>query len=214
MVQDVNEKSADLLDAALHDVLRAVDQAAQLARWIQRRAPRPHEKRDKTPLTVADLAVQVVLASALERAFPGDPLVAEEDASTLGGETGSELAKQMRHFVRPLLPALTPVDLLRFLGRGAGSPARRFWVLDPVDGTEGFLRGGHYVVALALLEDYHPTVAMLGCPTLDGAGLGKVAREPGHGREPGLLLVARRGRGTWISAMDAAEFQPIRVSEV
>lgn len=30
-------------------------------------------------------------------------------------------------------------------------PAERFWTLDPVDGTQGFVRGDHYVVALALI---------------------------------------------------------------
>ena len=29
--------------------------------------------------------------------------------------------------------------------------AERVWVLDPVDGTKGFMRGEHYCIALALL---------------------------------------------------------------
>jgi 3'(2'), 5'-bisphosphate nucleotidase len=77
-----------LLDGKLRDVLQSVDRSAQLARAIQQHAPRPHEKHDKTPLTVAGLAVQAVVASALERAFPDEPLVAEEDASALGGDDG------------------------------------------------------------------------------------------------------------------------------
>jgi 3'-phosphoadenosine 5'-phosphosulfate (PAPS) 3'-phosphatase len=30
--------------------------------------------------------------------------------------------------------------------------AERVWVLDPVDGTKGFMRGEHYCIALALLS--------------------------------------------------------------
>jgi 3'-phosphoadenosine 5'-phosphosulfate (PAPS) 3'-phosphatase len=30
--------------------------------------------------------------------------------------------------------------------------ANRWWTLDPIDGTQGFLRRGQYAVALALME--------------------------------------------------------------
>ena len=203
---NANETVPGWLDAALRDVLRAVDQSAQLSLRIQQHTPRRHQKRDATPLTVADLAVQAVVAHALERAFPGEPLIAEEDASALSGDAGPELIEQTLQFVRSLLPALTRAELERLLNTGAGSPAERFWTLDPIDGTEGFLRGGHYVVSLALIEDYRPTVAILGCPTLDCAGW------VGHAR--GLVMVARRECGTWASPMGTAEFEPVRVSDI
>lgn len=31
--------------------------------------------------------------------------------------------------------------------------ADRVWILDPVDGTKGFMRGEHYCIALALLKE-------------------------------------------------------------
>lgn len=202
----LNQNAGELLDGKSRDVLQSVDRAAQLARSIQQHAPHPHEKRDKTPLTVADLAVQAVVASALEQAFPDEPLVAEEDASALAGADGRALAEQTLTFARTLLPALTPGDLGRLLNAGAGSCTNRYWTLDPIDGTEGFLRAGHYVVSLALIEDYCPTIAMLGCPTLDASGL------DGHGG--GLVMIARRGSGTWISPMGTTGFERVRVSEV
>ena len=209
----MSEKAPELLDDALREVLRAVDQAARLARHIQHQAPRSHEKHDKTPLTVADLAVQAVVASALERAFPDDPLVAEEDASTLRAEGGQPLAEQTLGFVQPLLPDLTRAGLVRLLDRGTGAPAERFWTLDPVDGTKGFLRGGHYVVALALIQENRPTVGMLGCPTLDRPGPER-ARGSDRNDERGLLMLAGRGHGTWISPMDAVRFRAVHVSDV
>ena len=195
-----------LLDSTLRDVLQSVDRAAQLAHSIQQRAPRPSEKHDKSPVTVADLAVQAVVASALEQAFPGEPLVAEEDASAFGRADGRLLAEQTLTFARTLLPALTHTELVRLLNRGAGSCTSRFWTLDPIDGTEGLLRNGHYVVSLALVEDYRPAIAMLGCPTL--------APDERHGDDRGLVMVARRGGGTWISPMGATDFERVSVSEV
>ena len=41
-------------------------------------------------------------------------------------------------------------SLPRSAGMFDGS-AERVWVLDPVDGTKGFMRGEHYCIALALL---------------------------------------------------------------
>lgn len=204
--------SPEPLEGPTRELLRAVDQGAQLARWIQGRAPGAREKADRTPLTVADLAVQAVVSAALERAFPDDPLVAEEDASVLQGDGGDALADEVLHFVRPFLRGITRTRLSQLLSLGGGAPGERYWALDPIDGTEGFLRGGHYVVALALVEHGGPTIALLGCPTLD-AGDAELAL---HGRDrrgdAGSVVFARRGRGTWISPVEAADFTPGRVS--
>ena len=43
----------------------------------------------------------------------------------------------------------------------------RFWTLDPIDGTKGFLRGEQYAVALALIVGGEVVVAALACPQLD-----------------------------------------------
>jgi HAL2 family 3'(2'),5'-bisphosphate nucleotidase len=42
----------------------------------------------------------------------------------------------------------------------------RIWVLDPIDGTKGFMRGEHYCIALALLVNGKPSLSVMGCPNL------------------------------------------------
>jgi 3'-phosphoadenosine 5'-phosphosulfate (PAPS) 3'-phosphatase len=49
---------------------------------------------------------------------------------------------------------------------GGKSRNRRFWVLDPVDGTKGFLRGQHFCIALALVDDGVPVLSVLSCPNM------------------------------------------------
>ena len=49
-----------------------------------------------------------------------------------------------------LLLSPYPISLPWAAGMFDGT-AERVWVLDPVDGTKGFMRGEHYCIALALL---------------------------------------------------------------
>ena len=53
-----------------------------------------------------------------------------------------------------------------WIDAGNGDVAERFWTLDPIDGTKGFLRGDQYAVALALVDCGEVKVAALACPAL------------------------------------------------
>ena len=64
-------------------------------------------------------------------------------------------------------------------GSGGGwSRTRRTWVLDPIDGTKGFVRGEQFAVALALLDKGKTALGVLGCPVLPPA-LGIASLERG-----------------------------------
>ena len=86
-------------------------------------------------------------------------------------------------------------------------PKGRFWTVDPIDGTKGFLRGDQYAVALALVEEGEVVLGVLGCPNLPLTGL-----EPQENR--GSLFVAVKGEGAFIRAFDKPDEHPIRVSTV
>lgn len=57
-------------------------------------------------------------------------------------------------------------EILEAISRcnSTGGPTGRHWVLDPVDGTLGFVRGDQYAVALALIENGKVVLGVLGCP--------------------------------------------------
>ncbi|KAL2944097.1 PAP-specific phosphatase HAL2-like [Bienertia sinuspersici] len=61
---------------------------------------------------------------------------------------------------------LKPNQVIEAIGRcnSSGGPKGRHWVLDPVDGTLGFVRGNQYAVALALIKDGRVVLGVLGCP--------------------------------------------------
>jgi HAL2 family 3'(2'),5'-bisphosphate nucleotidase len=125
-------------------------------------------KQDASPVTVADYGVQAVVHRALAAAFPGDPIVAEEDADDLANPENRVLCDGVMRALEAASSGWSPASVVEHIGRGrhAGGAEGRFWTLDPIDGTKGFLRGDQYAIALALIENGRPVLGVLGCPRL------------------------------------------------
>ena len=94
--------------------------------------------------------------------------------------------------------------MCEWIDHGTAEPARRFWTVDPIDGTKGFLRGDQYVVALALIEDARVQIGVLGCPRLPLQRLVSLPEDE-KTSEAGCLVVAARGQGTWATSLDQAD---------
>jgi 3'(2'), 5'-bisphosphate nucleotidase len=181
--------------------LEAVMQAAQLCEAVRRdMVPEAMEKSDKSPVTVADYGSQAIICRALSRAFPKDPVVGEEDAAELRDPAMADRLQQIAGFIQAVLGSATPEQVTDWIDHGNGAPANRFWTLDPIDGTKGFLRGDQYAIALALIEEGDLKVGILGCPAL----------ALGDG-EPGLVFTAVRGEGTWMQSLAGGEAQRVQV---
>src|SRR5215813_6313648 len=187
--------------------LEATRRAAQLTQQVQAEMTGPAlTKSDRSPVTVADFAAQALVSSLLVEAFPADPLVAEEDAAALRAPAGNSTLRQVTDFVSRFLSHITSQVVCQAIDRGTAAPARRFWTLDPVDGTKGFLRGGQYAVALALIIDGRVQLGVLGCP-----GLSAADRSEQGG--PGCLVAAVRGQGAWSTPLNTRDtFTPLHVS--
>ncbi len=166
-------------------------------------------KKDKSPVTVADYGAQAVVHAELARAFPQDPIVAEEDTAALRAPGNAPLLARVVEHVGTVWPAASQEEVLAAIERGghAGGPSARFWTLDPIDGTKGFLRGEQYAVALALLVDGEPVLGVLGCPNLP---LDPAAPEG----TVGALFIAARGEGAVVRGLEDAAERPVRVADV
>jgi 3'(2'), 5'-bisphosphate nucleotidase len=99
------------------------------------------------------------------------------------------------HFVQSEIPGATPSQVCDWIDRGTASQGERFWTLDPIDGTKGYLRGGNYAAALALVENGVVQLGVLACPQLP---LDCSPRDDGEG----MLAIARRGEGAWRGSLD------------
>jgi 3'(2'), 5'-bisphosphate nucleotidase len=192
--------------------MRAVEEAVDLVREVEQTAAGGAlSKRDASPVTIADFGVQGLIAARLARDRPSDSLVAEEDASAL--RTNPALTARVVDFVRQADPAVDPDRMLNWIDRGSGPTGRRFWALDPVDGTKGLLRGGQYVVALALIVGGTVQLGVLGCPRLS-LGQYPATDAVDDVRGEGGIALAARGRGAWWSARSGGSLRRLSVSQV
>ena len=137
--------------------------AMRLARSLEGCA-RASIKSDTSPVTVADLAIQAIVAARLADAFPRDSLIAEEDARLLRADP--DLSRQVTEVVRQVITDATIERVVAWIGDGGSGLCSRCWTLDPIDGTKGFLHGRQYVIALALIVDGSVQMSVIGCPRL------------------------------------------------
>ena len=198
----------DLNAAETKFAIQAVRRACQLVKLIQTELVTPAlTKQDRSPVTVADFASQALVAKLLEEYFPTDPLVGEEDSTALRQPEERHTLEQVTRFVSRFIPNTSPGQVCAWIDQGGADPARRFWTLDPIDGTKGFLRGDQYAVALALIVEGQVQVGVLGCPNLVEGYRPELSG-------PGSLGVAVRGAGAWIGSLegDNANLAPLHVS--
>jgi 3'(2'), 5'-bisphosphate nucleotidase len=170
---------------------RAAQRAALLCEDVRRElVPVSLIKKDRSPVTVADFGAQAIVCHELLREFPGESVVAEEDSAVLRAPENSASLASVTEHVRRQIQGASAADVCNWIDHGNGVVGGRFWTLDPIDGTKGFLRGDQYAIALALIEDGDLKVGVLACPYL----LIDAARQDGP---RGVLFCASRGEGAW-----------------
>ena len=197
----------DLDHPEIQFALNVTRRASLLVRQVQAELVTPAlTKDDRSPVTVADYAAQALVGRLLAQSFPQDWLVAEEDSSALRTPEGRQALQQVTQFVRRNLPDATPEMVCAWIDHRRTDAAPRFWTLDPIDGTKGFLRGDQYAIVLALVVDGHVQIGVLGCPNLTRA------KQPDL-NGPGSLVIAVREAGAWTTSLASpGDFQQLQVS--
>lgn len=187
--------------------IAAVRDASLLCRSVQSKSSTDSfEKDDRSPVTVADFGSQAIICRVIGDAFPDDPVIAEEDATALQDPVNRLALERVVAEVSGVHGDVVERDVCTWISRGnANQYSSRFWTLDPIDGTKGFLRDDQYAVALALIVDGELSVAALACPKLDfpfGADV-----------YAGSIYAAVKGEGAWCYEIDGTRSARIQVSE-
>jgi 3'(2'), 5'-bisphosphate nucleotidase len=186
-----------------------VAEACELTRRVQEEVVAASDaltKGDRSPVTLADLTVQAVVGRRLAERFPSDAFLAEEDSGSLTDSPA--MADKVVSLACSAMPELDLGRIAEALDRGnhPGGPEGRHWVLDPVDGTKGFLRGQQYAIALALVDRGRVVVGALGCPNLPAPGQ--------RGNGDGWIFHAARGAGAWASPVEGGDSAQAMVDSI
>lgn len=155
-------------------------------------------------------------------------IVAEEDVQTLSKADSEGLLAAVVKAVNECLAeapkyglwtpdgALGTSQILEAINRcnSSGGPTGRHWVLDPVDGTLGFVRGDQYAIALALIEDGKVVLGVLGCPNYPlkkellnylhkhNQTISTPSLSTSETQEKGCVMYARKGTGeAWMQPL-------------
>lgn len=178
-----------------------IARCSTITRNVQQQHITKQDKADRSPVTIADYAVQAYVAQAIREKYPNDQLVGEEASNML--HENQPLLSAVVNQIQPLIPSTTPDQVCDRIDLGQGQPKGRYWVLDPVDGTKGFLRRMQYATALALIENDEVILGVVGCPELEFEG------------QRGVIAFAYKDQGAWLKSYDPDSIpERLRVSGV
>ncbi|KAK7327981.1 hypothetical protein VNO77_22075 [Canavalia gladiata] len=212
-----NAKYYKELQAAVDVVQRACHLCVHVKSSLFSTDGKVLEKNDQTPVTVADFGVQALISLELNKLFPSIPLVAEEDSAFLRSRNLADtVLNAVTATVSSTCKPLTQDDVLKGIDRGGkdayvfGSKPATYWVLDPIDGTRGFLKASKalYVVGLALVVEGEIVVGVMGCPNWEDDLSKKPSNEIEEGWDAlygsGTVMIAHIGCGTWMKRLSSA----------
>jgi 3'(2'), 5'-bisphosphate nucleotidase len=141
-----------------------------------------------------DIALRAALAGgeAAMRVYADPFEVTQKDDKTPVTEADLASERVIVEMLTSAFPEIPVVSEETVPEAGFESPAARFWLVDPLDGTKEFVaRNGEFAVLIALVEHGRPVLGVV------------------HGPALGVTYVAH-GPGTAMRREDGGEFEPIR----
>jgi len=163
-------------------------------------------KADGSPVTIGEFAAQAIVSITLNKYFPDFKLVGEENSKAL--KESESLRKRVTGLVNDTLETeYSEEEIMKAIDRGTyeGGSSGKFWVIDPIDGTKGFLRGDQYAVCLGYTVDGEITLGVLGCPNLP-------CNDMDENGPKGCLFIGEKGLGAFQRNFGSNEDVRIHVS--
>jgi len=200
----MDENSLEMITA-----IRAIEMASALCRRIREELVEGESilKSDRSPVTIADFGSQAIICKLLKERFPNDIIVAEEDSQELRRPERRKILEKVTRYINQFIPGTSPDEVCSWIDLSTHELRGRFWTLDPIDGTKGFLRGDQYAIALALIENGRVSLGLMACPNLD------VEMNERSGRK-GCLFTGIRGKGSLQIDLEGGTKRMLSVSRV
>jgi 3'(2'), 5'-bisphosphate nucleotidase len=183
--------------------IRAVELASVVCATVfdsLNRESQVNTKPDQSPVTIADYAAQAIIIDALKDQFPDIAFIAEEDSTMLRLPSSTSMCDAILSLVHKV-KKMSLEDILDNVDRGSseGGPQGKYWVLDPIDGTKGFVGGRQYALCLGLVVDGVAVMGVLGCPNYCPSGSVVQSIDGSNAdKKHGSLFVAVVGQGAFL----------------
>lgn len=141
-------------------------------------------KNDGTVVSICDFATQALIMYNINKLLPGDDVFGEEDMT--------KTTPDFLEMVKSLLPPeIDPVAACSRAIKQINPENHRTWVVDPIDGTEGFVKQSAYAIASCLLVDLKPQVSVTAWPLHD-------PKYTGIDMEGPLIFIAIEGDKSYV----------------
>ncbi len=182
--------------------------AAGICQNIQAELVNPSQKDGREPVTIADYASQALIGHALSENFPDDAVLSEERSEEFMLLFNDRQRALVSRFITDAVGGYVfEEQVCAWLDFGKQKRAERTWIVDPIDGTKGFLGGRHYCVAIALMIGGEPVLGVLASP-------GFYSDEAAPSGDPGALTYAMHDAGAYREPLAGGEREPIQVSTI
>lgn len=156
---------------SIDPIIEAVRQATVLCREVQHNSLRSmnkvnQERRDSEPVTIADYGSQAIIGRALGMHFPEDAVISEEAGAQFLELTSDKQKAEIINLLTTILDInVTQNDIVAWLDQGSQvENAERTWIIDPIDGTKGFVAMRHYAIGVGIIENGETSGAIIAAP--------------------------------------------------
>ncbi|OHT03666.1 Inositol monophosphatase family protein [Tritrichomonas foetus] len=169
------------IEAGIQCVKPAIELSLVAQQKLQ--ASQIEKKSDGTVVSICDFAVQTLIMKGIHEHFPGDIILGEEDVSH-----GDQFFIDS---VKSILPGnIDPVSECKDCISSITDDMHRVWVIDPIDGTYGFIINKNYAIAMALLIDLKVVASIVAWPRHQPESSGIPVNGP-------LIFVSALGHGSY-----------------
>lgn len=153
----------------------------------------PIIKPDGSSVTFADFAIQAMLTHELSRWDGSVGFICEENAKGLLSAQRPDVVEWYVRAVEIFCGASTESQAIALLDPPPPS-GDDWWIIDPIDGTAGFIAGSHFSVCVARVTNGVVRMSAIQSPRL---GLHSVDVDA---QGAGTIVVAERGKGAWVGS--------------
>ena len=133
--------------------------ASKITEWFKQKGFKTFQKKDESPVTLADITAQIYVLHNIKAHFPDDQIIAEEgDVSFIDKSAEKTIKKCFKAVGFDCTSNFKELVMYR------GKNSEKQWTIDPIDGTLSFTKGLSYSIGIGLMVRSEPKICVIFVP--------------------------------------------------